>query len=300
MILPKDLVEKKEKNKNMFTGSHQILVKDESNNLSFPVLVQYPTDTPSAPVAFGPFTMAVSPDAPVAEGKFPLIIISHGNSGSHLLYRTLSTHLAKNGYIVAMLEHYGNNRNNNELEGTDRNLMYRTKHIRLTMDIISNDSTFRPFIQPDNAAIIGHSIGGSTALALAGGMPWSWNCQKIEVESDPRVKALVLLAPATDFYLAPDSLRNVKVPILMLFAGKDHLALHCQPDVVLNGVADKAQVTLRIIENAGHFSFISPYPPQMKNPGFPPSNDPEGFNRKSFHEKLPGELLEFFDKKLKT
>ena len=213
---------------------------------------------------------------------------------------TISTHLARNGYIVAMLEHSGNNRTNNELAETDKNLTFRTRHIRLTLDAVSHDPWFQSSIQPDNAAIIGHSIGGTTALAVAGGIPWSRNRQKIEVESDSRVKALVLLAPATDFYLASDSLRDVKVPILMFFGSKDYLALHCQPEVVLNGVAERTQVTSRIVENAGHFSFISPFPPQMKNPGFPPSNDPDGFDREKFHEKLPGELLQYLDKKLKA
>ena len=284
----------------MFSGVRQMQVKDESNGLSFPVLVQYPTEAASSPVMFGPYSFDVSPDAPVSKGRFPLVIISHGNSGSHLLYRTISTHLARNGYIVAMLEHSGNNRTNNELAETDKNLTFRTRHIRLTLDAVSHDPWFQSSIQPDNAAIIGHSIGGTTALAVAGGIPWSRNRQKIEVESDSRVKALVLLAPATDFYLASDSLRDVKVPILMFFGSKDYLALHCQPEVVLNGVAERTQVTSRIVENAGHFSFISPFPPQMKNPGFPPSNDPDGFDREKFHEKLPGELLQYLDKKLKA
>jgi predicted dienelactone hydrolase len=118
------------------------------------------------------------------------------------------------------------------------------------------------------------------------------------VESDPRVKALVLLAPATDWFLAPDSLKNVNVPIYMIFAGKDRLAIHCQPEVILNGVADKSRVACDIVDNAGHFSFLSPYPPHMKKPGFPPSNDPEGFDREEFHKWLPGEILDFLDGKL--
>jgi predicted dienelactone hydrolase len=49
-------------------------------------------------------------------GTIPLVIISHGNSGSLCCTGRLAAFAAKNGYIVAMLEHYGNNRNNNELE----------------------------------------------------------------------------------------------------------------------------------------------------------------------------------------
>jgi hypothetical protein len=33
----------------------------------------------------------------------------------------------------------------------------------------------------------------------------------------------------------------------------------------------------------------------MRNADFPPSVDPEGFDREKFHEKLNAELLDFLD-----
>ncbi len=168
----------------MFAGSHQLQVRDE--DLSFPVLVMYPTAVSSEPTAFGPYSIDVSPDAPIAEGRYPLVVVSHGNGGSHLVYRTVTSHLARNGYVVAMLEHAGNNRNDNELEGTHENLVYRPRHVRLTIDAVSSDARFRACVQPDNVAVIGHSIGGYTALAVAGGTPWSETGQKVDVVADLR------------------------------------------------------------------------------------------------------------------
>jgi hypothetical protein len=81
----------------LFVGSTQFQVKDEAIGMSFPVLVHYPTHQPSAPTTFGPYTMDVCSDAQIIDGQFPLVIISHGNSGLHLLYRTISTYLAKRG-----------------------------------------------------------------------------------------------------------------------------------------------------------------------------------------------------------
>jgi predicted dienelactone hydrolase len=281
----------------MYAGSRQMQVDDEARGLSFPVLVLYPTETPSAPTLFGPYTFDVSPDAPVADGRFPLVVVSHGNGGSHLLYRTITIHLTRHGYVVAHLEHPGNNRNDNSLEGTCENLVRRPRHVRLTIDAVSRE--LGSHVRPDNVAVMGHSMGGYAALALAGGIPWSKEGQRVEVTPDPRVRALVLMAPGTAFFYPPDSLRDVKIPILMLTAEHDPVTPRWQAELLLDRVPDRNQVTWREIGSAGHFSFLSPFPLQMRNPGFLPSMDPEGFDREKLHERLPGEILSFLDETLK-
>ena len=280
----------------IFVGSEQMKIVDKTLNISFPVLIQYPTHEPSTTIAFGPFTMDVSPDAKIIEGQFPLVIISHGNGGSHLVYRTISTHLAKNGYIVAMLEHYGNNRNNNQMENTNENLINRPRHVSLIIDELLSINRFGKSISVNNIAVIGHSMGGYTALVLAGGLPRTREGEKIEVSSDPRVKAIVLLAPGTGWFM--NSLQNVTIPILMLIAEHDQITPRWNAEIVLNNVPDKAQVTFREVENAGHFSFLSPFPAAMKNSNFLPSTDPEGFDREQFHKQIPAEILEFLNDKL--
>jgi predicted dienelactone hydrolase len=283
----------------MLVGTRHIQIADESEGVSFPALVMYPTAVPSTPTAFGPYFMDVSPGAPIADGQYPLVTISHGNGGSHLLYRTIASHLAQHGYVVAMPEHSGNNRNNNELDGTHQNLVNRPRHVGFTIDAVFSDAQFRACVQPNNVAVIGHSIGGYTALAVAGGTPWSEAQKSVEVTTDPRVRALVLLAPATAWFLQKDSLRNVNVPILMLIAEHDPFTPRWHAEIVLNGVADRTLVTFRVVENAGHFSFLSPFPFGMKRAGFLPSVDTEGFDREKYHAVLPGEVLEYLDDKLK-
>ena len=283
----------------MYAGSRQIRVNDEARGLSFPVLVLYPTEVPSAPTMLGPYTFDVSSDAPVADGRFPLVVVSHGNGGSHLLYRTITIHLARHGYVVAHLEHPGNNRNDNSLEGTYENLVRRPRHVRLTIDAISQDPGLGAHVQPDNTAVMGHSMGGYAALALAGGVPWSKEGRRVEVVPDPRVRALVLLAPGTAFFFPGDSLKDVTLPILLLTAEHDPVTPRWQAELLLDRVPDRNRVTWREIENAGHFSFLSPFPPPMRNPRFLPSTDPEGFDREELHERLPGEILDFLDRTLK-
>ncbi|RII34277.1 alpha/beta fold hydrolase [Clostridium chromiireducens] len=281
---------------NTYVGSKEIQIRDENKAINFNVLVQYPTNEPSMPIAFGPYTMDVCINAKLLDGEFPLVIISHGNGGSHLLYRTISTHLAKNGYIVAMVEHYGNNRNNNELENSEENLILRPKHISLTIDKILSDSFFSRNIIKDKIAVIGHSMGGYTALALAGGVPRTREGKIIKTSPDQRVKAVVLLAPGAGWFL--NGLDNVTIPILMLTAEHDPITPAWNAEFVLQSISDKSLVTFRQIENAGHFSFLSPFPESMKSAKFLPSTDPEGFDREEFHAQLPKEILAYLDEKL--
>jgi predicted dienelactone hydrolase len=277
-------------------GSRQIQVRDETKDISFQVLVHYPTRESSRPIAFGPYMMDVCPDATIVEGQLPLVIISHGNGGSHLLYRTISTHLAKNGYIVASVEHYGNNRNDNRLENTTENLINRPRHIILAIDALLSGSEYCKSIAADKIAVIGHSMGGYTGLALAGGIPWTREGQRIEAPSDTRVKALVLLAPGAGWFM--NSLDKVTIPIFVLAAEHDAVTPAWNAEIVLKSVPDRSQVTFREIRNAGHFSFLSPFPDAMKSPNFPPSTDPEGFDRSEFHTRLPADILGFLDEKL--
>lgn len=52
---------------------------------------------------------SAAPDARPAIGKFPLIALSHGTGGSALSLAWLGTALASHGYIVAGVNHPGNN-----------------------------------------------------------------------------------------------------------------------------------------------------------------------------------------------
>jgi predicted dienelactone hydrolase len=259
----------------------------------------YPTQVPSHREPFGPYSMDVSPDAPPDGGLRPLVVISHGGGSTPLVLRTIGSYLAKNGFVVALPEHPGNNRRDNSLENTIENLEHRPRHISLAIDTVISDPDLAGHMLPDEVAVIGHSLGGYTALAVAGGQPWSGMDQPIRVTPDTRIKALVLLAPATGWFVPNHSLRNVRLPILLLIGEHDHITPRWQAQLVLDLVPDRDQVTFRVIENAGHFSFLSPFPPAMQSAGLPPAMDPEGFDRKQFHEQLHEQLRAFLNQTLR-
>ena len=282
-----------------YVGSRVLSVRDDFTGVTFPAWVMYPTSTPSQSVAFGPYTADVSPDAPIDDGRFPVVVISHGTGGSHYLYRTLAAHLAKNGYVVAQLEHPGNNRNDNSLADTDANLVNRPRHMALVIDAVADDAALGDHVIAEQVAAIGHSIGGYTALAVAGGKPWSRTGQQLETVHDTRVKALVLLAPVAFWYVPDGSLANVTAPILVYGGDEDTFAPTWHAHLILAQVPDKSKVTYRLIPKAGHYSFLSPFPPSMAKPTFPPSVDPPGFDREAFHSVLNPEVLAFLDRALR-
>ncbi|MGO4821161.1 MULTISPECIES: alpha/beta hydrolase family protein [unclassified Flavobacterium] len=285
--------------KSFYVGSRILTIDDPKNGLSFAAVLHYPALEKSTTVRFGPYLMDVSVDAIIAPGVFPVVIVSHGNSGSPFVYRTISTHLAARGYIVAMIEHYGNNRNDNTLADSLKNLEYRPLHLSFTIDGLINDSEIKPHCDTDKIAVIGHSFGGYTALAAAGGSPYARTGELISTKKDSRIKALILMAPAAGYFSPEKALQEVNIPILLYTASEDiYTPKQWTSAVILKGVPNTENVIVKEIKNAGHFSFLSPFPEAMANPNFLPATDPEGFDRAAFHQELPVAILHFLNEKL--
>lgn len=154
-----------------FVGCCKVEVCDKENDIIFPMLARYPTNTASTPVAFEAFSLEVAMDAPIADGRFPLVMISHGSAGSCLAHRALGMYLAQNGFVAGMIGHPFNNRHNNELQYTLQKMSYRPRHLRMAIDAVCAHAQFKNHVAQENVAITGHSVGGYTALALAGGAP---------------------------------------------------------------------------------------------------------------------------------
>lgn len=282
----------------MNSGIRQIEIRDSEGAAPFPAVLQYPTAESSAGTTIGPYHFDATPNAQPAAGLFPVCVISHGGGGSHLLYRSICTHLAVNGYVVVSPEHPGDNRNDRSQSNTDRAALDRPRHASLAIDAVLVDPIVGPVVDASRVGAIGHSMGGFTALALVGGRPWSRSGQPISTQADARVRAAVLLAPSTDWFLAPRSLAEVSVPLLVIAGERDHVT---PPEAIrqaLAGLPSGAPVTLDVVPGAGHYSFLTPFPAQMRRPDFLPSTDPDGFDREGFHAELPRRIQEFLTQAL--
>ena len=277
----------------MYTGSRQIHIPGDSGAAPLDALLHYPCRQAAVCTRFGPYELEVSVDAPPAPGRFPLVLISHGSGGSPLLYRSLSLLLARNGYFVALPKHPGNSLGDDQLASTVENLRNRPRQLLRLLDALLADAALGAAIADEPVTAIGHSLGGYTVLCVAGGAPWTRTRERIEVPHDPRFGALVLLAPACGFFLAPGALQAVTSPILALTAEHDELTPDSQIRAALAGLPEGSRVTIQTVPNAGHFSFLSPFPRAMHNPQFAPAQDPSGFDRERFHQGFPAAVLQW-------
>jgi len=280
-------------------GCRLLEAPDAVQGAIIPLALLYPALGVESTEHFGPYSLDVAKDAPPAEGMHPLVVISHGHSGTPWAYREMAKHLVQAGFVVALPAHTGNTRNDNTLAGTAANLANRPRHISLSIDAALAEPLLKEHIADGGVAVIGHSIGGYTALAAAGGEAWTGPYEtkgaepaRVPVAHDARIRALVLLNPAT-FWFIGESLRPVHLPILMLTGEKDTVTPAEHARKVIEGVADARLVEHKEIAGAGHFSFMSKFPPEMTRPNFPPSQDPPGFDRAAFHQRLEAVVTAF-------
>ncbi len=282
----------------MNSGFRHLQIPDPVFGGTFPAIGQYPTEKPATGVMIGPFKWEATLDAPLAHGRFPVCVISHGAGGSHLLYRELGTHLARAGWIVVCPEAPRDNRNDSSLAHTDVSVTNRCRQLSQTLDTILADPQLGAGADASRIGLVGHSLGGCAALALAGGQPWSRNRSPIPVQPDPRFRAAVLMAPATGYYRGPNALAKASGQLLVLAGEKDDVTPAEDIRRDLGGLPSSVACELVVIKNAGHFSFLSPFPAAMNQPDFPPAQDPAGFDRGQFHQELPGIIESFLFKAL--
>lgn len=305
-------------------GFKKLIVEDNTKQIAIPLLLLFPTQDPSSIKSFGPYQMDVAIEGGLEDGMHPLVIISHGSGGSPLAYRTLAWYLAKNGFIVGLPEHPFDNRLDKSWSYTLHNLSERPRHLKLVIDHILEDVQLNRHVDAKKVAVIGHSLGGYTALAAAGGQPntkalidyckqpehvlkpWCAGLKHfkdtlgpVEIEPDARVQAVVLLASDLGLFDSRQALCNVAVQILLLLAEHDEVPLDT-PERLSGLLPDASRLQYRMVANAGHYSFLSPFPDHMKHRVGAASSDPPGFDRHAFHAELNTEVLSFLTSSLTT
>jgi predicted dienelactone hydrolase len=161
--------------------------------------------------------------------RYPLIILSHG-SDAHGIYDVAHAHdLASHGYVVAVIN-YGDDRTA-KVESPNLHVDYlRPLLTKAVLDSLLDSEVFGPHIDADNIGISGFSLGGFTALAVAGGAIGG----KAKSVSDRRIRAGLVAAPWVGdtfdkgdlFAFGPNNngLNGIDIPVIGLFGTNDKVA----------------------------------------------------------------------------
>jgi predicted dienelactone hydrolase len=142
------------------------------------VVVWYPASERTAvrPIAFGPpgapyFAEGEgAKDAPIAETarSLPFVVVSHGTGGSAYDLEWLCVGLAARGYIVAAVNHPGNNALEAPTVAGNTVWWMRANDLSRVIDGILAMPRFGPRIDRARIGAAGVSLGGYTVLVVAG------------------------------------------------------------------------------------------------------------------------------------
>jgi predicted dienelactone hydrolase len=227
------------------------------------------------------------------DSPMPVIVISHGLGSDRTSYAYVAQHLASHGFAVVVPEHPGSNSQQMQalIEGrvnevtNPREFIDRPLDIQLVLDELETLSALNPRFQHKldltQVGIIGHSMGGYTALALAGAtvdvqqlmadcLPTSTafnlslllQCRILEIPDpqtslqDERVKAVIAINPIGSSILGQSGFANVQTPVMIITSTADTIAPALLEQIQPFTWLETSDHYLLSLQGATHFSTI--------------------------------------------
>lgn len=182
-----------------------------------------------------PTAFAATPDALAADASFPLVVYSHGSGGLRYIHSSYTEGLASHGYVVAAPDHTGNTAVD-RLAGSDapqgQTAYLRPNDVRRVIDAFTDPAhpaagAWAARVDAERIAVTGHSFGGFTSIAMVTGFANEIGT----VEPDPRVDAIIPIAPATGATLLPDEVLGLVDVPMMVIVGTDDITTPVDPNV---------------------------------------------------------------------
>jgi len=248
-------------------GRTTAMLTDESRARPLTIDIWYPVaaGTQGAPSIYSfapgiefPSEVALA-DAPVSpEGPFPFVVYSHGSGGLRYVASFFTETLASHGFVVAAPDHAGNTATEILLGGAttfEVSAVNRPQDVTFVIDQLLAKSAdpadlLNGAVDGSRVGVAGHSFGGYTALGGAGGITIAGTT----VPADPRISAIVAMAPSTE-QLSDVELKAVDVPT-MLMVGTADRTTPVDPNVTRAWSLVTGTPRYRVeLADAGHQSF---------------------------------------------
>lgn len=283
----------------------------------------YPASRPTGASLIGSsYRIDAEPEAPLQDGPHPLILLSHGHEGSRWGHHDLAEHLALQGFVVAAIEHPGDNYRDQSGIGTDRVLLGRATQISALLSGVLADTRFGPAIDRDRIGVAGFSAGGYTSLLLVGANPdfdlIHPYCRRHPLDGelcgflglfrripanpekgalrDSRIRAAFVMAPLAIFF-DQQALAAIEVPVFLVYAGDDRVLIPGENGArimpFLGSIAG-----YRVVAGADHYVFLAPCPLEQKARRPEICADPPGVDREKVHRTINGDAVSFFSRAL--
>jgi predicted dienelactone hydrolase len=271
-------------------GFRTSTLPDAHNDRPLEMVVWYPSATTATPqlITDNPvfFSALAVRNAPPVAGEHPLVVLSHGIWGNWGNQTWLASALAHKGYIVAAVNHPGTTSQDRRPEAAAQ-LWLRPVDLSRAIEAVMAQPEHFGVVAKRRIAVAGHSLGGWTALEIAGARfdpdrfaedcevhPQLTSCTNYQRVypvstpasnarlaadlSDKRVTAVVSLDLGLSRGLTDESLAALPIPTLVIAAGVPSEDLPAQLES-----ADLAkrlpQASKRYVEisDASHFTFMS-------------------------------------------
>ncbi len=266
---------------------------------------------------------SVAKGAPASGNKLPVVLLSHGSMGAASNYSWIAEPLARHGYVVLGVSHFGESPVFGSATMNPATVAHfgdRTRDINAALDFLISKSAYAGHIDAHRLGALGHSAGGATVLMLAGagfsmadvrtycataraadkgcqypvGAPAS---DQAPVPSPTPIKAMVLMDPAAGPGFTQAGLQALKTPALVIGSVDDDFLPFAAHAGRLGGLLGSA-ATVRLSGGEGHFVYVDRCSLPINVMGVKLCTDRDGVSRDATHAKLVPEILSFFDLRL--